>query len=437
MAATPAARCATRRRGTTWSGSGRRSASSPGSGRATRGCRSARRVRWVAPSTTSPCCSACSASPTTAIRCRSSVDLPTEIVPPDRPLRVAWSADFGLPIEPAQLAVLAGARAAMVGLGWAVVDATPDLAAASDSFRVLRAWNIANGPTAAFGDRRDEIKATIQDEIRRGEACSQADVAAAYAGYNDCWRRTAAFFDDGYDLLACPVTQVAPFPVEWEYPTEIAGVALANYIDWMAACWRITMTGCPAMSLPAGFDADGMPVGVQLVARQGRTSTCCGPPRRSRRRPGSPPADRRSSTRCDRTAPGSCRRPRRAPSPSSTRPARGRSPRSTTTRSASPAPCPSPTATGSPSCATPGHDLVVAVLACWHAGAIAVPLHPPNPDRRAGLRARRQRGRRDRRVGGAPRRRRPPRRGGRHRRRRRRRPRRSSTATRRASIARR
>jgi amidase len=198
------------------------------------------------------------------------LDLPDGIVPPDRPLRVAWSADLGLPIEPEQLAVLAGARAAMEDIGWTTVDATPELPRASDAFRVLRAWNIANGITAAFGDRRDEIKATIQDEIRRGEAHSQADVARAYSGYNDCWVRTAAFFDEGYDLLACPVTQVAPFPTEWEYPTSINGTELANYIDWMEACWLITTTGCPALSLPAGFDAAGLPVGVQLVARQSR-----------------------------------------------------------------------------------------------------------------------------------------------------------------------
>jgi amidase len=49
----------------------------------------------------------------------------------------------------------------------------------------------------------------------------------------------------------------------------VAGVQLSNYIDWMAACWRITVTGCPTLSLPAGFDVDGMPVGVQLVTRQG------------------------------------------------------------------------------------------------------------------------------------------------------------------------
>ena len=78
-----------------------------------------------------------------------------------------------------------------------------------------------------------------------------------------------AFFDRGYDLLACPVTQLAPFPVDIEYPTEVAGRPMSNYIDWMASCWRITVTGCPTLSLPAGFDADGLPVGVQLVARQG------------------------------------------------------------------------------------------------------------------------------------------------------------------------
>ena len=197
------------------------------------------------------------------------IDLPPELRPPERPLRVAWSRDLGVPVERTQLDVLAGTRQTMVDLGWDVVDDEPTLAAASDCFRVLRAWNIANGRTARFHDRIDQIKATIQDEIRRGIAVSAADVATAYTQLAALWHETVAFFDRGYDLLACPVTQLSPFPVEVEYPTEVAGVALSNYIDWMASCWRITVTGCPTMSLPAGFDVDGMPVGVQLVTRQG------------------------------------------------------------------------------------------------------------------------------------------------------------------------
>ena len=246
---------------------------------------------------------------------------------------------------------------------------------------MLRAWNIANGPTAAFGDRRDEIKATIQDEIRRGEACSQADVAVAYAGYNDCWRRTAAFFDDGYDLLACPVTQVAPFPTEWEYPTEINGIALANYIDWMEACWRITTTGCPALSLPAGFDAAGLPVGVQLVARQGRDVDLL-----------------RAAKALEEATGFAARRPPVVEARVVTAPIQDRvaghgeavaivDPAGPWTFAAIDDDAVRlagalPVAHGDRVAilATAGHDLVVAVLACWHAGAIAVPLHPPNPD---------------------------------------------------------
>ena len=196
--------------------------------------------------------------------------LPPELRPPERRLRVAWSRDLGVPVEDTQLKVLAGARQMMVDLGWDVDDDEPTLAAASDCFRVLRAWTIANGFTANVSDRMDHIiKATIQEEIRLGAAVSAADVAAAYAQLADLWRETVAFFDLGYDLLACPVTQLSPFPVDDEYPTEVAGVAMSNYIDWMAVCWRITVTGCPTLSLPAGFDVDGLPVGVQLVARQG------------------------------------------------------------------------------------------------------------------------------------------------------------------------
>jgi amidase len=195
--------------------------------------------------------------------------LPAEVRPPDRPLRVAWSPDLGVPVEQSQRDVLVGTRQTMVDLGWDVVDAEPELALASGCFRVLRAWNIANGPTARFGDRIDEIKATIQDEIARGSAVTAAEVATAYAQLAALWHETVAFFDQGFDLLACPVTQLSPFPVDVEYPTEVAGVALSNYIDWMASCWRITVTGCPTLSLPAGFDDDGMPVGVQLVTRQG------------------------------------------------------------------------------------------------------------------------------------------------------------------------
>jgi amidase len=74
-------------------------------------------------------------------------------------------------------------------------------------------------------------------------------------------------FFERYDYFVLPVTQVEPFDLSVEYPTAVAGVPMPTYIDWMRSCWYITMTACPAISVPGGFTASGLPVGVQIVGR--------------------------------------------------------------------------------------------------------------------------------------------------------------------------
>ena len=70
-----------------------------------------------------------------------------------------------------------------------------------------------------------------------------------------------------YEFLALPVRQVPPFDVRVPYVSEINGVALETYIDWMRSCYYISVTGLPAISVPGGFTPEGLPVGLQIVAR--------------------------------------------------------------------------------------------------------------------------------------------------------------------------
>jgi len=55
--------------------------------------------------------------------------------------------------------------------------------------------------------------------------------------------------------------------VNTPYPTEISGTKMNTYIDWMRSCWYVTMMSNPAISVPAGFSATGLPVGLQIVGR--------------------------------------------------------------------------------------------------------------------------------------------------------------------------
>jgi amidase len=92
------------------------------------------------------------------------------------------------------------------------------------------------------------------------------EIIAAQRAREALFHRVARFFDD-FDLLACPAVAVPPFPVQQRFPTEIAGETLTTYIDWMFLTFAVTLTGCPAISLPCGLTKAGLPVGLQLVGR--------------------------------------------------------------------------------------------------------------------------------------------------------------------------
>jgi amidase len=111
----------------------------------------------------------------------------------------------------------------------------------------------------------EKVKEAIRRNAVRGAALSGADVARAELAHTRLHEQVVGFFGR-YDVLLAPTTQVLPFPVEQEYPTEVAGVPQEDYLGWMRSCTLVSATGCPALSLPGGYTDDGLPVGLQLVA---------------------------------------------------------------------------------------------------------------------------------------------------------------------------
>lgn len=183
-----------------------------------------------------------------------------------RELRVAWSADLGarVPVEPEVADVVRRAAAVFADLGMEVEEACPDLEGADEVFLTLRAWMFASSYGPLVDAHPAQVKETIRWNVEQGRRLRGADLARAEVLHTALHERVVAFFRS-HDVLLLPVSQVPPFPVDLEYPTEVAGVHLETYLDWMRSCTLISATGCPALSVPGGFTRGGLPVGVQLV----------------------------------------------------------------------------------------------------------------------------------------------------------------------------
>jgi amidase len=182
-------------------------------------------------------------------------------------LRVAVSTDLGgaFDVDRRVRAVVEAQRQVLEDAGAHVDDAHPDLRAAEDTFRTLRAWHLHAklGPLLAANPGR--IKASLANNIRAGEPLTGADVARAYRARTTLGERMRTFFER-YDVLVLPVSQVPPFPADQEYPADVDGRVQSTYLDWMRSAYFVTVTGCPAISVPAGFTDEGLPVGIQIVA---------------------------------------------------------------------------------------------------------------------------------------------------------------------------
>ena len=182
-------------------------------------------------------------------------------------LRIAWSRDLGgLPVDAEVTRVLEAHRIVFENLGCTVVEADPDLRDADEIFQILRAWNFELKYGELLKTKREQMKDTVVWNIEKGTKLSGPQVASAERKRTQLFHRMRDFMDN-YDFLVAPVVQVLPFDVKQPYVTEINGEQMATYIDWMKSCFRISVTGQPALSVPCGFSRDGLPVGLQIVGR--------------------------------------------------------------------------------------------------------------------------------------------------------------------------
>ncbi len=205
---------------------------------------------------------------------RSPASLPepgeTFADPPERNflgVRIAWSQDLGgVPVDPRVTSELEAVRPVFEDLGCIVEAGEPDFSGADEIFMTWRAWYYELSYGHLLQDHRDEMKDTVVWNIEEGRKLTGPQLGLAEKKRTELFHRVRKFME-AYEFLILPVSQVPPFDIEQPYVTEINGVEMGNYIEWMKSCYYVTVTGLPAISVPCGFTPEGLPVGVQIVGR--------------------------------------------------------------------------------------------------------------------------------------------------------------------------
>ncbi|GAA2801304.1 amidase [Saccharopolyspora taberi] len=186
--------------------------------------------------------------------------------------RIGWVGDFGgyLPTEPGVLDVCESSFAVFEEIGCVVEPVERELPVerAWQTFLLWRHWMLGESLTEHYRDpaRRELLKPEARFEVEGYLRMGMSDVAAACEGRDSWHAQVAALFDD-YDFLLAPSTQVFPFDAAKRWPDEVGGRAMDTYHRWMETTAPWTLSGHPVLNLPAGFNAAGLPTGVQLIGR--------------------------------------------------------------------------------------------------------------------------------------------------------------------------
>ena len=188
--------------------------------------------------------------------------------------RIAWLGDWGgvHATEPGILELCETALGVFTAMGAHVDAVAPPFPAADlwQAWTTLRAMLNAGGMADLYRDpsTRAQLKPETIWEIEQGRSLSAQAVYQASA-IRSAWYACASGLFETYDALVLPSAQVWPFPADWRWPQAINGTPMDTYHRWMEVVIPVSLAGLPALSVPVGFGANGLPMGMQIAGRVG------------------------------------------------------------------------------------------------------------------------------------------------------------------------
>lgn len=185
-----------------------------------------------------------------------------------RGLRAAWSADLGFaPIDPEVRRITEGAAKAFASVGTSLDEAHPGFPDPEGLFLDLTAPVRATTLAPHLAKWRDQIDPVLLSRLDHAERMTAIDLERAAQTRTALWHTVRQFFER-YDLLITPTLPTAAFPIGRAFPAEIDGRKLDNGLQWLPFTIPFAITGQPAISVPCGFTAGGLPVGLQIIGRR-------------------------------------------------------------------------------------------------------------------------------------------------------------------------
>ncbi|MBC6442295.1 MAG: amidase [Rhodobacteraceae bacterium] len=182
------------------------------------------------------------------------------------PIRIAFAEDQGgfAPVEANVRTILCKAMEVAQRSGMAVDEDCPDLPGLYETYVTLRGIHYGSVNGFVPDEIREHFKETLRRNIEAGVNQTSHDIYLAQRRRTELYQRMRRFLAR-YDVLAIPVVGLAPTPVEEEWPKVVDGIDQPDYVDWLRFSFLATVTALPALSMPAGFTGDGLPIGIQLI----------------------------------------------------------------------------------------------------------------------------------------------------------------------------